>query len=60
MDSIDERHAVVDLTTLQEVPGAVAADLEAQQVVVDRRNADGTIARATLHYPAGIRLVRRR
>jgi hypothetical protein len=60
MDSIDERHAVVDLTTLADIAGALEADVDAGQVRVQRAKGNGEQEQVVLYFPAGIRIVRRR
>lgn len=50
---------VVDLTDYSEVAGAVAVDLDAQQVVVRQMTYSGEMQK-TITLPCGVRLVRRR
>jgi hypothetical protein len=60
MQVLKERQAVVDLCTMDDVKGAVAVDLDANQVVVRRKKSDGGDEQITLYFPGGIRVVRRR
>jgi|tagenome__1003787_1003787.scaffolds.fasta_scaffold20957677_2 hypothetical protein len=60
MQPIDAQHTVVDLVTLEDVEGAIGADLDAHLVLVQRTRPGGGEDTATLYYPCGLRIVRRR
>ena len=60
MEKLDDKHAVVDLSTLATITGAQAVDLTEGRVEIVERAADGTEVRRTASYPAGLKIVRKR
>jgi hypothetical protein len=60
MDTLDARHAVVDLSTYQEIAGALGVDLDARLVLIKRKRYGGGDEEIVVHYPSGVRIVRRR
>lgn len=60
MEAIDARHAVVDLSTYQEIAGALSVDIDARLVLIRRKRSGGDDEEVVLHYPSGVRVVRKR
>jgi hypothetical protein len=60
MQALDTHHAVVDLSTYQEIAGALSVDVDARLVLIKRKLSGGGDEEIVLHYPSGVRVVRRR
>ncbi len=60
MRELDPKETVVDRSSCASIKGAKSVDLEANQVLIHRRNVDGTEENVTLYYPSGISVVRHR
>lgn len=54
------KEMLVDRSSYASIEGAISADIEASQATIKRRKADGEEEQVTLHYPAGLAIVRRR
>ena len=60
LEPLGERYVVVDLSTFEEIKDATHVDEIAQQARVVRAKADGNSETVDLHFPAGLKVVRRR
>lgn len=60
MQILDATQKVVNLVNLGDIAGALAVDRDARVVLIKRRRGDGEYELVPVHYPAGVRVVRKR